>query len=93
MAPLSGRRTAEMVGLGEHLLATGLLIAAQAIDLRDAGPLGSGAAACHALVRERAAFIGSEDSIPSDLGPLVELVRSASLGALLPRAAVRSPAG
>ncbi len=70
LAPLSARRTAEMVALGEQLIAIGLVVAAQAVDLRAAAPLGAATGRCLASVRERVPFIGPDDSIPSDLSPV-----------------------
>ena len=42
MAPLAARRLAEMVSLGERVAAIELVVAAQAVDLRGAEPLGQG---------------------------------------------------
>jgi len=82
MAPLGARRLAELVGLGERLAAIELVIAAQAVDLRGGGPLGSGTGGAHGLVRGLVPFCGEGEPIPQDLEPLVELVRSAALGKL-----------
>ena len=84
LAPLSARRTTEMVTLGEHLITIGLVVSAQAVDLRAAAPLGEATARCLAAVRELVPFTGAEDSIPSDLSALRELVRSGAVGAWLP---------
>ena len=53
LLPLSARRLAAMVDLGEGVIAIEALVAVQAIDLRGRGPLGRGTAAAHALVREK----------------------------------------
>jgi histidine ammonia-lyase len=79
MAPLAASRLAEMVALGERLLAIELVIAAQAIDLRGLRPLGSGTQHAYELVRERIPFCGEGEPIPPDLEPVVELVRSRAL--------------
>ena len=42
MAPLAGRRLAEMVELGAMLAAMELVVAAQAVDLRSGAVLGEG---------------------------------------------------
>ena len=42
LLPLSARRLAEMVGLGEGVVAVELLVAAQAVDVRGSTPLGRG---------------------------------------------------
>ena len=65
----------------EELLALGLVVAAQAVDVRGASPLGSGTARAHAQVRERYAFVAAGDSIGPDRADVVELVRSGALGA------------
>jgi histidine ammonia-lyase len=76
MAPLSGRRLAELVGLGERLVAIGVVLAAQAVDLRGASPLGTGTRKLHELVRSLVAFTGRDDPPPQDLGPLVAALGS-----------------
>jgi histidine ammonia-lyase len=83
MAPLAARRLAEQVGLGEHILAIGLLCSTQALDLRRPPVLASATAHVHALVRERIAFAGPGEAYPADLEPLVELVRAGALAAAL----------
>ncbi|MDQ6842238.1 MAG: aromatic amino acid lyase, partial [Actinomycetota bacterium] len=82
MAPLAARRVREMVGLGERLVATELVVAAQAIDLRGAGRLGRGAWRLNELVRERVSFAGDGQGPPSDLEAVRELVRSGTLSRL-----------
>src|SRR5262249_53754919 len=49
MAPLAGRRLADQVELGRRIVAIELVVAAQAVDLRQAAPLGWGTAGLHAL--------------------------------------------
>lgn len=78
MAPLAARRLAEMVSLGERIVAVELLVACQAIDLRG-NRLGHGTRRAHALVRARLPFKAEEDPIPPSLEPLRELVRSGEL--------------
>jgi histidine ammonia-lyase len=81
MAPLGARRLSEQVAVSEELLALGLVVAAQAVDVRGASPLGAGTARAHAQVRERYAFVAAGDSIGPDRADVVELVRSGALGA------------
>ncbi len=81
MAPLAARRLAEMTSLGERIVAIELLVACQAIDLRE-NRLGAGTQRAHGLVRSLLPFKGEEDPIPASLEPLRELVRSGELGAL-----------
>jgi histidine ammonia-lyase len=80
MAPLAARRLAEMVGLGERLVAIELVVAARAVDIRGCQPLGSGTGVVHQLVRERIPATAEDDPVPADLEPLVKLVRSGALG-------------
>jgi histidine ammonia-lyase len=79
MAPLAARRLAEMVGLGERLVAIELLVAAQAVDLRGADRLGRGTRNAHELIRARIPFTDVGEPIPQDLEPLRDLVRSGTL--------------
>jgi histidine ammonia-lyase len=79
MAPLAARRLAEMVDLGERVVAIELVLACQAVDLRQASPLGSGTRQAYELVREVVPFMGEGDPIPSDLEPVRELIRSGAL--------------
>ena len=81
MAPLGARRLAEMVELGARVVAVELTIAAQAIDLRERPALGAGTARAYALVRERVPFTAAGETVPADLEPLVELVRSDMMNA------------
>jgi histidine ammonia-lyase len=79
LAPLSARRLAEMVSLGERLLAIELVVAAQAVDLRGRLPLGAGTGPAYERVRKLIPFCDEGDPIPSDLEPLVELIRGGGL--------------
>ncbi|MDQ2982914.1 MAG: aromatic amino acid lyase [Actinomycetota bacterium] len=79
MAPLAARRLAEMVELGERVLAIGLVISAQAIDLRGKPRLGKGTGRAYELVRERIPFTGKGDALPQDLEPVRELIRTGAL--------------
>jgi histidine ammonia-lyase len=81
MAPLAARRLSEQVAVAEELLALGLVVAAQAIDLRGCSPLGRDTARAHAQVREHYAFVAAGESIGPDRGGVVQLVRSGALGA------------
>jgi histidine ammonia-lyase len=82
MAPLAARRLADMVSLGQQIVAIELVVAARAIDLRASGPLGSGTAAAHQLVRDRIPATAEGEPVPADLEPLVDLVRSGAIGRL-----------
>jgi histidine ammonia-lyase len=75
MAPLAARRLTEMVALGERIVAIELVLAAQAVDLRTAFPLGAGTGAAYGAVRALVPFTAEDAPIPQDLEPVVELVR------------------
>lgn len=79
MAPLSARRTAEMCGLGAHLLAVGLVVSGQAVELRGIRPLG--AATAHALrrLRELVPHLEAGASVHPDLAPVAALIASGEL--------------
>jgi histidine ammonia-lyase len=79
MAPLAARRLAEMVALGESVVAIELVIAAQAVDLRRPARLGTGSAAAHARVRELVPFLAEGDTVLPDLAPVRELIRTRAL--------------
>jgi len=74
MAPLAGKRLAEMTELGARVAAVELMFAAQACDLRGA-KLGAGTARVHAAVRRFVPFL-EEGALLPDLEPLVEEIRS-----------------
>jgi histidine ammonia-lyase len=76
MAPLAARRLAEMVELGTGIVAIELVVAAQAVDLRRRVRLGTGTERIRGAVRERVPFTGEGRTIPPDLEPVRELVRS-----------------
>jgi len=83
MAPLGARRLAEQVELGQRILAIGLLCATQALDLRAPPALGAVTGLAHARVRALVPFAGAGAPYPSDLEPLVALVRSGALAQAL----------
>ncbi|HET9214685.1 MAG TPA: aromatic amino acid ammonia-lyase [Gaiellaceae bacterium] len=79
MAPLAARRLAEMVRLGEALVAVELVVACQAVDLRGPEHLGAGTRAAYERVREHVPFLAEGDTLTSDLEPVRDLVRAAAL--------------
>lgn len=94
MAPLAARRVAEMVGLGERIVAIELAVGAQATDLRGRRR-GQGTDAAVAVVRGVVPFLGVGDSV-ADVEPLVELVHEGAFaaGVAAPQAsAATAPAG
>jgi histidine ammonia-lyase len=87
LASLAARRLHQMVDLGCRIVATELVVAAQAIDLRGA-PIGPGVAAIRDLIRQRVPIATADAPEPPDLDAVVELVRSG-----LRPAAVDTPEG
>ncbi len=79
MAPLGARRLAEMVSLGERVVAIELVLAAQAVDVRGAAPLGAGTRAAYNAVRAVVPSLAEGQPIPQDLEPVVELIRAGAL--------------
>jgi histidine ammonia-lyase len=77
MAPLAARRVAEMVELGERIVAIELAVGAQATDLRGLRR-GRGTEAAVRVVRQVIPFLDADDSVP-DVEPLVALVSSGAL--------------
>jgi histidine ammonia-lyase len=88
MAPLAARRVAEMVALGDRIVALELAVAAQATELRGIR-LGRGTARGVTAIRTVVPFLDDSDSVP-DIEPLVALVRQ---GAFTRSAAAASSAG
>jgi histidine ammonia-lyase len=79
MAPLAARRLAEMVRLGETLVAVELVIGCQAADLRSPARLGAGTHLAHRRVRAIVPFLAEGDTLVPDLEPVAELVRTGTL--------------
>jgi histidine ammonia-lyase len=77
LAPLAARRLAEMVELGERIVTIELVVAAQAVELRDSPALGVGTRRAFELIRERVPFTPEGAALPPDLEPIRDLVRSA----------------
>ena len=79
MAPLAARRTSEMVSLAERVTAVELVVAAQAVELREEAPSGRGTSRTHAAVRKLVPFVGEGDQLPENVEPVLKLVRSGQL--------------
>ena len=76
LAPLAARRLAEMVELGERIVAIELVVAAQAIDLRGRPQLGVATGALYRTVRELIPATGRGEPPPQDLEPVRLLLKS-----------------
>ena len=74
MAPLSARRLADMIALCARVAAIEFVVAAQAIDLRAPGELGTGTGRAYRMIRELVPFMQADGTLPADLEPVVELV-------------------
>jgi histidine ammonia-lyase len=70
LSSLGARRLAEMVALGCRVVAVELVVAAQAVDLREGAAIGVGAGATRAFARERVAFLRSASDMPLPLEAL-----------------------
>jgi histidine ammonia-lyase len=83
LTPLAARRTAEMVGLGTRIVATELVVATQAVELRGSAPIGRGVDHIRALIRDIVPFMEAGDDAPPDPEVVTGLVRS-GLRSVLP---------
>ena len=79
MAPLSVRRTHELVSLVHRTVAYELITAAQAIDMRGRWPLGRGTAVAYQAVREYVPMLHDVRSWDPDIEGLVELISRGEL--------------
>jgi histidine ammonia-lyase len=80
MAPLSVRRTSELVTLAYRIIAFELVVAAQAVDLREgARPLGQGTRAAHEAVRDAVPFLVDETDWAPDIDRLIATAAGAEL--------------
>jgi len=80
MAPLSVTRTYELVSIAHRMLAHELVIATQAVDMRDVDPLGRGTCSAYAIVREHVPRLNDASEWDPDLDALVEAVAHGGLG-------------
>ena len=81
LTSLGARRLSEMLDLGARVVAIELVVAAQAVDLRDKPRLGAGTGATHAFVRSRVPFLDSPDRMPLPLEELATQIRSNAMPA------------
>ncbi len=79
MAPLTVRRTYELVSVAHRVIAHELVIAAQAVDLRDGGSLGRGTGTAHKLVREHVPMLRDAADWDPDIEGFVEAVANGEL--------------
>ena len=79
LLPLSARRLAEMVALGEGIVAIELLVAAQAVDVRGSAPMGRGTGEAHRRIRSVVPAMVAGEAPPVDVGPIRDLIRSGAI--------------
>jgi histidine ammonia-lyase len=81
MGANAARHTLEILDNVRHVLAIELLTAAQAIDLRPAGParLGRGTAPAYAEIRRRVPYLEHDRVLTPDIEALADLIRSGDL--------------
>src|SRR5438105_15931296 len=79
LEPLSARRLAEMVALGQACAAIELVVSAQAVEARGTPQLGRGTARAFAALRSRVPFVSRPEQFPADLEPVNELILSGVL--------------
>ena len=92
MAPLSVRKTSELVSVCHRMVALELIVAAQAVDLRDSAPLGRGTQRAYETVRQAVPMLVDETEWAADIDRLVELVADGELsGRVAARAGEREP--
>jgi histidine ammonia-lyase len=93
MAPLAVSTTSTLVSLAHRLVGLELIIAAQAVDLRD-GPerLGAGTGRAYSLVREYAGTLTEETEWNADVEGLARLVGDGGLARRVARVAGARPA-
>jgi len=86
MAGLAARKTGEVASLCRSIAAVELMVAAQAVDIRKATPLGAITGRLHALVREAVPFAAAGDRVPH-LDPLLRHLdeRRGAIQAMLAR--------
>jgi histidine ammonia-lyase len=80
MAPLSVRRTHELVSLVHRTVAYELITAAQAIDIRGCRPLGRGTSVAYEAVREHVPMLRDVRSWDPDIEGLVDAISRGELG-------------
>lgn len=80
MAPLSVRRTHEMVSLAHKMIAYELITAAQAVDMRGSGPLGRGTEIAYGIVRRHVPVLRDVRGWGSDIEGLVDCISKGELG-------------
>jgi histidine ammonia-lyase len=78
--PLSARRLAEQVALGEAIVAVELVVAAQAVDVRGTWPLGRGTGEAYHKVRGVLPVMKAGDTPPVDVDLVRALVADGAIG-------------
>lgn len=79
MGTIAARKARVIIGHAQSVLAIELLCAAQAVDFKDAGLLGTGSAEAYRQLRERVTFMESDRLIYKDMDIATELIASVKL--------------
>jgi len=79
LLPLSARRLAQMLHLGEGIVAIELMVSAQAVDVRDRWPLGRGTGEAYARIRGVVPSMSAGDAPPANVDPVRALVRAGAI--------------
>ena len=83
MAPLSVRRTHELVSLVHRTIVYELITAAQAIDMRERWPIGRGTAAAYRAVRDHVPMLRAVRGWDPDIEGLVQAVSGGEVNGLI----------
>ncbi|MGY6276433.1 HAL/PAL/TAL family ammonia-lyase [Methylomonas sp. MgM2] len=86
MGPAAGLKALQVVGYVRQILAIELLVAAQALDLRQAAALPDRLAGIHGLIRREIPFLAEDRSLSSDIAALAKFIASESFNAELAEA-------
>jgi len=80
MGSHAGRHAIMMIGYAEQVLAIELMIAAQALDLRNGRKMGTRNATVHGLIRNVVSFMERDRVLYPDIEAVTDLVRDPSFG-------------
>jgi len=79
MGPIAARKTMEILGNVEQIVAIELLCAAQGVDFRGAEKLGRGTKVVYTVIRKRVPMLEKDRALFKDVETVVELIRGGQL--------------
>jgi histidine ammonia-lyase len=85
MGPGAAQKAARIVENTQYVIAIELLAAAQAIDLRKAGRMGTGTGKVYRLIRNQVSPVGKDRSSHDDIEKVRELVRDGQIADIVKR--------